>query len=166
MTDARLELAADRSIGPPWPQRLGTLGVFLANGLGIGAWAAAIPRLKADLALSDAGLSFALLAFAAGGIVAMPLTGLLAHRLRSGLASICGGFAFAAAIAAIGFTSSLEILSRDGVSCGNDERRHGRRHERQCKRRRTPLGQAAHVLVSRRVQLRGRGGRIVGRLAW
>ena len=55
---------------------------------------------------------------------------------------------------------------RDGVSCGNDERRHGRRHERQCKRRRTPLGQAAHVLVSRRVQLRGRGGRIVGRLAW
>jgi hypothetical protein len=118
MTDARLELAADRSIGPPWPQRLGTLGVFLANGLGIGAWAAAIPRLKADLALSDAGLSFALLAFAAGGIVAMPLTGLLAHRLRSGLASICGGFAFAAAIAAIGFTSSLEILSATAFLAG------------------------------------------------
>ena len=109
MTEARLELA-HKSIGPPWPQRLGTLSVFLANGLGIGSWAAAIPRVKADLGLSDAGLSFALLAFAAGGIVAMPLTGLLAHRFRSGLASIVGGFAFAAATAAIGFASSLGIL--------------------------------------------------------
>jgi Major Facilitator Superfamily len=118
MTDARLELADNETIGPPWPQRLGTLGVFLANGLGIGSWAAAIPRIKADLALSDAGLSFALLAFAAGGIVAMPLTGLLAHRLRSGLASICAGFAFAAAIAAIGFASSLEILSATAFLAG------------------------------------------------
>jgi Major Facilitator Superfamily len=111
MIDARLELAPDKTSMPPWPQRLGTLSVFLANGLGIGSWAAAIPRIKADLALSDAGLSFALLAFAAGGIVAMPLTGLLAHRFRSGLASILGGFAFAAAIVAIGFASSLVILS-------------------------------------------------------
>jgi hypothetical protein len=111
MIDARLALAPGRIAAPPRPQRFATLSVFLANGLGIGSWAAAIPRLKADLALSDAGLSFALLAFAAGGIVAMPLTGLLAHRLRSGLASICGGFAFAVAIAAIGFAPSLEILS-------------------------------------------------------
>jgi hypothetical protein len=111
MIDARLELAPGRIAAPPGPQRFATLSVFLANGLGIGSWAAAIPRLKADLALSDAGLSFALLAFAAGGIVAMPLTGLLADRLRSGLASLCGGFAFAVAIAAIGFAPSLEILS-------------------------------------------------------
>ena len=76
MIDARL--APDRTVATPWPQRLAMLGVFLANGLGIGSWAAAIPRIKADLALSDAGLSFALLAFAAGGIVAMPLMGLLA----------------------------------------------------------------------------------------
>lgn len=118
MIDARLETAASKRIGLLWPQRLGTLSVFLANGLGIGAWAAAIPRVKADLALSDAGLSFALLAFAAGGIVAMPLTGLLAHRLRSGPASIVAGFAFAAAIAAIGFTRSLESLSATACLAG------------------------------------------------
>ena len=115
MIDAHLKPAVDHGIGLLWPQRLGTLSVFLANGLGIGAWAAAIPRVKADLALSDAGLSFVLLAFAAGGIVAMPLTGLLAHRLRSGPASIVAGFAFAGAIAAIGFTRSLEILS--AIAC-------------------------------------------------
>jgi hypothetical protein len=95
----------------PWPQRLGTLSVFLANGLGIGSWAAAIPRVKTDLALSDAGLSVALLAFAAGAIIAMPLMGLFAHRLRSGPASLIAGFAFAAALAALGFAWSLETLS-------------------------------------------------------
>ena len=118
MIDARLELAAEGTVAPSRPQRFATLAAFLANGLGIGSWAAAIPRVKADLALSDAGLSFALLAFAAGGIVAMPLTGLLAHRLRSGLASIAGGFAFAAAIAAIGFASSIETLSATAFLAG------------------------------------------------
>ena len=66
---------------PPWPQRPATLGVFLANGVGIGCWAAAIPRVKADLALSDAALSAALLAFAAGAIMAMPLMGVFASSL-------------------------------------------------------------------------------------
>ncbi len=111
MIDAPLELAPDRAVAPPWPQRFATLGVFLANGLGIGAWAAAIPRVKADLALSDAGLSVALLAFAAGAILAMPLMGVFGHRLRSGPASVIAGFAFAAALAALGFARSLETLS-------------------------------------------------------
>ena len=111
MIDARLDAAADVEVRMLSSPRFGTLSVFLANGLGIGAWAAAIPRVKADLALTDEGLSFALLAFAAGGIVAMPLTGLLAHRFRSGLASIVAGFAFAAAVAAIGFAHSVETLS-------------------------------------------------------
>jgi predicted MFS family arabinose efflux permease len=111
MIDARLDLAPDRTAAPPWPQRFATLGVFLANGLGIGSWAAAIPRLKADLALSDAGLSLALMAFAAGAIVAMLLMGLFGHRLRSGPASVIAGFAFAGALILLGFAQSLETLS-------------------------------------------------------
>jgi hypothetical protein len=110
MTDARLELAPDRIVAPPWARRLATLGAFVANGAGIGCWAAAIPRVKADLALSDATLSVALLAFAAGAIIAMPLMGLFAHRLRSGPASVITGFGFAAALVAIGFAGSLEAL--------------------------------------------------------
>src|ERR1700735_4800743 len=110
MIDARLELADNESIGPPWPQRLGTLSVFLANGRGIGSWAAAIPRVKTELALSDATLSVALLAFAAGAIIAMPLMGLFAHRLQSGPASVIAGFGFAAALVAIGFAGSLQAL--------------------------------------------------------
>jgi hypothetical protein len=111
MIDARLDLAPDRTVAPPWPQRFATLGVFLANGLGIGSWAAAIPRLKADLALSDAGLSVALMAFAAGAIVAMLLMGAFGHRLRSGPASLIAGFAFAGALAVLGFAHSLATLS-------------------------------------------------------
>lgn len=111
MIDARLAIAPDRTVAQPWAQRLATFGVFLANGAGIGCWAAAIPRVKADLALSDATLSVALLAFAAGAIIAMPLMGLFAHRLRSGPASVVAGFGFAAALAALGFARSLETLS-------------------------------------------------------
>jgi hypothetical protein len=111
MIDARLDLAPYRTAAPPWPQRFATLGVFLANGLGIGSWAAAIPRLKADLALSDAGLSVALMAFAAGAIVAMLLMGAFGHRLRSGPASVIAGFAFAGALAVLGFAHSLATLS-------------------------------------------------------
>jgi MFS family permease len=110
MTDTRIEFATAGTAARPWPQRLTTLGVFLANGLGIGCWAAAIPRVRADLALSDATLSVALLAFAAGAIIAMPLMGLFAHRLRSGPASVIAGFGFAAALVAIGFAGSLEAL--------------------------------------------------------
>ena len=111
MIDARLELAADRTVATPWPQRLATLGIFVANGMGIGCWAAAIPRVKADLALSDGTLSVALLAFAAGAIIAMPLMGLFSNRLRSGPASVIAGLGFAAALAALGFAGSLETLS-------------------------------------------------------
>ena len=111
MIDARLELAADRTVATPWPQRLATLGIFVANGMGIGCWAAAIPRVKADLALSDGTLSVALLAFAGGAIIAMPLMGLFSHRLRSGPASVIAGLGFAAALAALGFAGSLETLS-------------------------------------------------------
>ena len=111
MIDAQLALAPDRTVAQPWAQRLATFGVFLANGAGVGCWAAAIPRVKADLALSDATLSVALLAFAAGAIIAMPLMGVFAHRLRSGPASVVAGFGFAAALAALGFARSLETLS-------------------------------------------------------
>ena len=111
MIDARLELAPDRTVATPWPQRLATLGIFVANGMGIGCWAAAIPRVKADLALSDATLSVALLSFAAGAIIAMPLMGLFSHRLRSGPASVIAGLGFAAVLAALGFARSLEALS-------------------------------------------------------
>jgi hypothetical protein len=111
VNDVGVERAVTRTAAALWRERLAMLGAFVANGLGIGAWAAAIPRVKSDLALSDAGLSVALLAFAAGAIVAMPLMGVFGHRLRSGWALVVAGFAFVGALVALGFAGSLESLS-------------------------------------------------------
>jgi predicted MFS family arabinose efflux permease len=51
--------------------------IFFALGLAIGAWAIAIPLMKALFDLSDASLSLALFAAGAGAIAAMPVAGLL-----------------------------------------------------------------------------------------
>jgi MFS family permease len=79
-------------------ERAANSAIFLGNGLGIGAWAASIPLLRARLDLTDGALSLVLLAFAAGAVVAMPLTGRLAPRL---------GIARATRLAALGFGLAL-----------------------------------------------------------
>ena len=81
-----------------WPDRLATLTVFFANGLGLGAWAAAIPALKARLALTDGQLSVALLSFACGAFISMPLAGWIGSRVRTGHATLAAGIAFAASL--------------------------------------------------------------------
>jgi MFS family permease len=78
----------------PLNERIATLGVFLANGFGIGAWAVEVPRIKESLALGDTSLGIALFAFALGAIVAMPLAGQLAPRFGSGRATALLGAAF------------------------------------------------------------------------
>ncbi len=47
--------------------RAGVTAIFFANGLCIGAWAVAIPEIKALFGLSDARLSIVLLAAGVGG---------------------------------------------------------------------------------------------------
>ncbi len=70
--------------------------VFLANGFGIGTWAASIPGVQAGLGLTGTALGFGLLMLAAGAMTAMPLAGWLGAR-RSGLVAPVGGL-FAAAL--------------------------------------------------------------------
>jgi fucose permease len=77
---------------------LATLAVFFANGLGIGAWASSIPTFQARLALSDGALSLALLAFAVGAVLAMPMMGLVAPRIGTGRAARLGATFYAAAL--------------------------------------------------------------------
>ncbi|SMG50738.1 MFS transporter [Paraburkholderia susongensis] len=82
----------------PVKERIATIGVFLANGFGIGAWAVEVPRIKEGLSLGDASLGIALFCFALGAIVAMPLAGQLAPRFGSGRATALLGAAFAIAL--------------------------------------------------------------------
>ena len=98
------------SRGGDWPDRVATFAVFFANGLGLGAWAAAIPALKALLALSDGQLSVALLSFACGAFISMPLAGWIGSRVRTGRATLAAGIAFAAALVIPAFTRVLPTL--------------------------------------------------------
>ena len=63
--------------------RLAVTALFLANGTGIGLWAASIPPIKLMHDLSDGELSIALLAFAVGAILTMTVTGHIQARFGS-----------------------------------------------------------------------------------
>jgi predicted MFS family arabinose efflux permease len=63
--------------------RLATFLVFGVNGAMIGTWVAHIPWLQDHLSISKATLGLCLLCMAAGGLVSMPLTGLLVDRRPS-----------------------------------------------------------------------------------
>ena len=94
----------------PLTERIATVGVFLANGFGIGAWAVEVPRIKESLSLSDTSLGIALFAFALGAIVAMPLAGQLAPRFGSGRATALLGAAFALALPLPAFAPNMAVL--------------------------------------------------------
>ena len=95
----------------PWGERGAVTAVFLANGIGIGAWAASIPFLKARLALSDGGLGGALFAFAAGAIVAMLAASRLALLRDAARATRFSALAFAGALALPLLAASLPALT-------------------------------------------------------
>jgi MFS family permease len=82
----------------PGAERLATTAVFLANGLGTGAWAVEVPRIKEMLALSHAALGLALFVFALGALAAMGLTGRLVAKLGSGRGTALMGGAFIIAL--------------------------------------------------------------------
>lgn len=91
-------------------ERVATTAVFLANGLGIGAWAVEVPRIKEALSLSDTALGLALFAFALGAIVAMPLAGRLAPRFGSGRVTALLGIAFVIALPLPAFVPDFAVL--------------------------------------------------------
>ena len=61
--------------------RYATAAMFFAAGLGFGGWAALIPSYQHQLQLSDAELAMALLTFAIGAMLAMPMAGMVLTRI-------------------------------------------------------------------------------------
>lgn len=81
-----------------WAERSGTFVIFLTLGIGVGAWAAALPALKAKLDLSDQGLSLALFGLAIGSVLSTIAAGILAPRLGTGRATGIAAFAVVLAL--------------------------------------------------------------------
>jgi len=74
--------------------RLAVTALFLANGSGIGLWAATIAPIKLLFGLSDFELSMALLAFAIGAILTMTVTGHIAARFGSARVALLTSLAY------------------------------------------------------------------------
>lgn len=101
MVPSRIALSRDRhAIG----------AVFLANGLGIGAWAAALPGLQRSLSFSTAQLSLALLAFAIGAVISMPLAGAIAARIGAARLTRLSAVSFAVALVGPALSPNLALL--------------------------------------------------------
>lgn len=81
-----------------WRERGATLAIFLALGIWIGIWAAAVPVLKARLALGDSELSLALLAIAFGAVVSTIAAGAIVPQVGTGRATAVAGLATMAAV--------------------------------------------------------------------
>lgn len=103
--------------------RVATVGIFLANGFGVGSWAAAIPAIKSHFALGDGRLGVVLLAVALGAVLLMPFGSLLVGRLGgTGRLTRVAALGFALAVAgpgwAPGFASLLAAAFLLGASNG------------------------------------------------
>jgi MFS family permease len=93
-----------------WSERTAVVAIFLANGVGVGAWAACIPALKARLALSDGALGFVLFAFAVGAVLLMQLAARLTRRLGPAKATRAAALLFGVALLLPAFAPDFATL--------------------------------------------------------
>jgi MFS family permease len=91
--------------------RLAVTALFLANGSGIGMWAATIAPIKLLYGLSDFQLSMVLLAFAIGAILTMTMTGHVAARFGSARVALLSSLAFVLVVPIPAFMPNLVTLS-------------------------------------------------------
>lgn len=105
--------ALDPSNATPatWGARGALTASFLANGIGVGAWAVLQPVLKDRLGLSDWELSNALLAYALGSALAMPGAALVSPRLGPGWTSALVGSLMGIFLILVPFAGGLVTLS-------------------------------------------------------
>jgi predicted MFS family arabinose efflux permease len=92
--------------------------MFLLYGTILGAWTARIPAIKHHLQLSDARLSVALLAFAAGAILGMQMSGRLVDRFRSATVMAPAVFADGLVLIAPAYAANLATLALSLLAFG------------------------------------------------
>ncbi|MGI8664519.1 MAG: MFS transporter [Jatrophihabitans sp.] len=86
-----------------------TYAAFIASGFAFASWASRIPQVRDRLHLSPAGLGLVLLSIAAGSLVALPLAGVIVHRLNSRrtVASMSVALAAGLGIVAVGYLGGV-----------------------------------------------------------
>lgn len=98
--------------------RWGTLAVFFADGAAFGAWAAAIPVIKANVNLTHEQLSLVLLCLILGSLVTMPLTGTGIARYGSRFTTVVGIILYLCALTVVALPSEIWVLALCAAAFG------------------------------------------------
>jgi len=85
--------------------------VYFMAGIGISAWAIAVPFAKIRFHLGDGTLGLILMASGTGGVIAMPFTGPLIARFGSRLVLCGGGIIFCATLPLLSMAPSPLLLT-------------------------------------------------------
>jgi MFS family permease len=102
----------------PAAARRAIMAVFFLHGAMLGGWVTHIPLAKARL---DAGLGLfgiALLSFAAGAVIAMPIAGAIINKKGSAYVTLIGGLGFAALLFAPALAPNLPLFMIGGMLLG------------------------------------------------
>jgi len=84
---------------------------FLVHGVMFGAWASRIPAVQKQTGLDPTHLGFALLAAAAGAVLAMSFAGILAGRFGSHVVTVAMLLGYAACVPSLALANSFVTLT-------------------------------------------------------
>jgi MFS family permease len=102
----------------PTTARYAVMLCFVLHGIMLGGWVTHIPLAKAQL---DAGLGlfgFALLSFALGAVIAMPIAGAIINKKGSAFVTLVFGLGFAAFLFAPALAPNLGLFMLGGMALG------------------------------------------------
>jgi MFS family permease len=105
---------------PPSPAaaRHAIMAVFLVHGIMLGGWVTHIPLAKARLETGLGMFGVALLSFAVGAVVAMPIAGAVINRKGSAWVTLVMGLAFAALLFGPALAPTLPLFMLGGACLG------------------------------------------------
>jgi MFS family permease len=105
---------------PPSPNaaRHAIMAVFLIHGIMLGGWVTHIPLAKARLETGLGMFGVALLSFAVGAVVAMPIAGAVINRKGSAWVTLVMGLAFAALLFGPALAPTLPLFMLGGACLG------------------------------------------------
>lgn len=98
--------------------RFAILGLFLFHGIMLGGWVTHIPLVKETLGVGTGIFGFALLSFAAGAVVSMPLSGAAINRYGSARVVIVTGLMFAVFLFGPALAPTLPLFVAGGIMLG------------------------------------------------
>lgn len=102
----------------PAAARRAIMAVFLIHGILLGGWVTHIPFAKLRLETGLGMFGLALLSFAAGAVIAMPIAGAIINKKGSAFVTLIGGLCFAAFLFGPALAPTLPLFMLGGALLG------------------------------------------------